>query len=62
MLVTMSYVKHMYVHLFILLCIYEYSYIIYSISGNLNLLEPQGTVQACNGIALPLADPRGSAV
>jgi len=24
-------------------------------SGNLNLLEPSGPVQACNGIALPLA-------
>jgi len=23
-------------------------------SGSLNLLEPSGTVQACNGIALPL--------
>jgi hypothetical protein len=23
-------------------------------SGNLKLLEPSGTVQACNGIALPL--------
>ena len=23
-------------------------------SGNLNLLEPSGPVQACNGIALPL--------
>ena len=24
--------------------------------GNLNLLEPSGPVQACNGIALPLPD------
>ena len=26
-------------------------------SGNLNLLEPSGPVQACNGIALPLPLP-----
>jgi hypothetical protein len=26
-------------------------------SGNLNLLEPFGPVQACNGIALPLPLP-----
>ena len=26
-------------------------------SGSLNLLEPSGTVRACNGIALPLPIP-----
>jgi hypothetical protein len=26
-------------------------------SGSLNLLEPSGPVQACNGIALPLSLP-----
>jgi len=26
-------------------------------SGNLNLLEPSGPLQACNGIALPLPYP-----
>jgi len=26
-------------------------------SGNLNLLEPSGPVQACNGIALPFYSP-----
>jgi len=25
-------------------------------SGSLNLLEPSGTVQACNGIALPFTN------
>ena len=29
-------------------------------SGNLNLLEPSGPVQACNGIALPFAVSGGS--
>jgi len=29
-------------------------------SGNLNLLEPSGPVQACNGIALPLPLPCGA--
>jgi hypothetical protein len=28
-------------------------------SGSLNLLEPSGLVQACNGIALPLPLPIG---
>jgi len=27
-------------------------------SGSLNLLEPSGPVQACNGIALPLPLPK----
>ena len=27
-------------------------------SGSLNLLEPSGPVQACNGIALPLPSPK----
>ena len=27
-------------------------------SGNLNFLEPSGSVQACNGTALPLPLPR----
>jgi len=30
---------------------------IVSKSGSLNLLEPSGPVQACNGIALPLPLP-----
>jgi len=30
-------------------------------SGSLNLLEPSGPVQACNGIALPLPLPLQSA-
>jgi len=31
-------------------------------SGSLNLLEPSGPVQACNGIALPLLTPSGRVV
>jgi len=32
------------------------------ISGNLNFLEPSGTLPACNGIALPLPLPRLSVI